>query len=164
MTEDSGNSSDDSFPRDEDAYWEFMDGTRDVYICESCGTTSYRAFRGGEPGAFYAEVDGKPAVVCYECDDNYEWDTIESRIRERRRSAQRSIIGEWIAPIRNVLRPVSNRIPVPLSIHNVKPQRRTSMLLETTLFLGRLGTVIGLTAVVLAGIAIFAALTGALFV
>ena len=164
MTNDAGGPIDDSFPRDEDAYWEFMDGPRDEFICESCGSTAFRAHRGGEPGAFYAEVDGKPAVVCHQCDDNYDWETIETRIRERRSATHHSPLGAWAARYRSALRPVSNRIPVPLSVHDISPERRASLVPETTVFLGRFAAIVVFTAIILASIAIFAALAGALFV
>ncbi len=163
MTEDSGDPSGDSFPHDEDAYWEFMDGPRDVFTCESCDSTAYRAHRGGEPGAFYAEVDGEPAVVCHECDDRYDWETIETRIRERRRATHRTLVGDWLTRFRAAFRPVYTRIPVPLSVDEIAPERRDSLLPEQTVFVGRVVTILGIVAAVLAGVAVFAALTGALF-
>ena len=163
MTEDSRDPSGDSYPHNEDAFREFIDGPRDEFVCNSCGSKAYRTYPEEEPGAIYAEVDGDPAVVCYECDDNFEWETIETRIRKRRRAAHRPLVGDWLTRFRAVLRPVHTHIPVPLSVHEIAPERRDSLLPEQTVFVGRVVTILGFVAAVLAGVAVFAALTGALF-
>lgn len=164
MSEDTRESDDPYSITDKEAWDFFLNGPKDVFTCEVCDTKAYRGNPPDAPGAFYAEVDKDPAIICNQCDKNYAWETVEARIRERRRAAIRSPIGNALAPIGRIVRPLSSGIPAPLSVHHLEPRNRASLVPETTVFLGRLVTVSVLTAAILAGIAIFAALTGALFV
>lgn len=145
--------------------WDFfLDGPRDVFTCGFCGSDAHRGNPPDMPGALYAEVDNEPAIVCVECNESYDWETIAAEIRHRRKGTKSSVIGGWFEQVRGALRPVSSRFPAPLSVHDVRPENRASLIPETTVFLGRLMTGLGLIAAVLAAVAIFAGLTGALFV
>lgn len=157
--------SDDAYTITNKEAWDyFLNGPKDIFTCESCGTQAYRGNPPDAPGAFYAEVDSEPAIICNKCDENFEWMAIEAQIREGRRSTHRSPFDNLLAHLGRVGRPVSSRFPVPLSVHEVAPDQRASLVPETSVFVGRVEAIIGLTAAVLAGVNIFAAITGALFV
>lgn len=164
MTETAGGPADDSFPVNEETFQEFFDGPRDEFMCESCGSKAYRGHRGGEPGAFYAEVDGEPTVVCHDCNDKYGWGTIEARIRARRFGFRRSPVWTFITPIESAIRSVTSRIPVALSVSELPPERRRTLRAEQTVFIGRLTLALALTTVILSGVALIAGIAGVLFI
>lgn len=164
MTDDSGSTDDAKSITNKEAWDFFLNGPRDVFTCESCGAAAHRGNPPDAPGAFYAEVDNNPVIICDKCDEKHDWETVEARIRERRRAITRSPLRYWVARFRRVLRPVSEGIPAPLSVHEVSPESRTSLIPETTVFLGRFTMIVGLSTAVIAVVALFASITGALFV
>lgn len=164
MSDDARDSDDANSITNKEAWDYFLNGPQDVFTCETCGAEAHRGNPPDVPGAFYAEVDNVPTIICDLCDEKYDWETIEARIRERRHGTPRSPIGIGLARIRAKFRPVTSWLPVPLSVHEVAPDHRASLLPEQSVFLGRLVAVLGFAIVLLIGVAAFAALAGALFV
>lgn len=164
MSNDVGDSGDSNGITDRDAWNFFLNGPREVFVCEVCGREAHRGNPPDLPGAFYAEVDLEPCIICDECDEKYDWVTIQYRIRTHRRGAHRSFLGRALDSVGNFLHPITSRIPVPLSVHAVPPEKRNSLLVEQSVFVGRLGLVIALSGLLLIGIATFTTITGALFV
>lgn len=108
--------------------WEFfINGPREIFTCEFCGKNADRRHPPDGLGALYAEVDDEPAIICTECDDAHDWETIADQIRSRRRTGKRSPLEESLDRARAVLRSILSSLPGPLSAVIVEQERHASL-------------------------------------
>lgn len=126
MSDRVGNSGDGSIT-DRESWEFFINGPREIFTCEFCGKNADRRHPPDGLGALYAEVDNEPAIICTECDDAHDWETIADRIRSHRRTGKRSPLGESLDRVRVVLRSILSSLPGPLSAVGVEQERHASL-------------------------------------
>ena len=150
----------------DEEFFEFYGVPRqESYECAACGKTAYPPSENTDHfdlnAAYIEYIEGQetPVMICFECIERGDWEerakrrqTIDSRTSPRHGSVQKILEA-----------PASSRFSKILGL-DWDYERQTSLAIEHWLFIVRLAAVTAGALLVLVGVAIFAGVSGSIFV